>query len=367
MIDSLEGHGGSERSLTLRCNFLVEYFQYEITIITTQKGALVSYYKLHPAIRVVNIPYNSDYNIKKVFRILSLIPFNESEGELADFIKIGNFDICSSLSSTNFLFIHCHNSFIKIKEQRFTYQKYHSQTRISFPKRVWRAIRLKRFVRTLKRMDHVITLTEEDSKYWRSNGINVTTIPNFINLDRISCSSLQNKVIVAAGRLEEVKDYFSLIEAFKIVVKKFPDWILKICGDGSLYQQLIDQVHTEGLSKNVILEGAVENIFEEYGRSSIFVHTAHYEGFGNSILEALAHGLPVVAFESVGGVKALIEDGNNGFLVQNRNVSDLADRMMMLIEDFDLRKRMGRSSISVAKRYEEDKVMSMWHDFYSNL
>ena len=81
----------------------------------------------------------------------------------------------------------------------------------------------------------------------------------------------------------------------------------------------------------------------------------------------MAHGLPIVAFKSVGGVKILIDDSINGFLVENRNVHLLAEKINLLIEDVELRKEMGINSRIKADNYSEEKIMLQWHQFYSSI
>lgn len=366
VINSLEGHGGSERSICLRANYLIEKYGYKIDIVTTTLDANCSYYPLNSKITLTNVPttFSGNAFINKLSSILST---SSQEVGLSNFIREHDFDICSSLGAESFLYKTSNRKFRKIKEQRFTYKKYQTWENCSFFKKIWRQIRFRRIVNTMKKMDFVVTLTEEDAAFWKMYTINAITIPNFINSAGIKQSSLVNKTIIATGRLEKEKDFASLIRAFQLVSQIHPNWKLEICGNGSLRDHLLNMVREYELERCVSILPATKDLFIKYQQASVYVHTAVYEGFGNSILEALAHGLPVVAFESVGGVKALIEDGNNGFLVKNRSELELADRMMMLIRDFDLRVRMGRSAIGVARRYEEDKIMSMWHDFYSKL
>ena len=192
-------------------------------------------------------------------------------------------------------------------------------------------------------------------------------MPNFINFNSIISSNLSYKVIIAVGRLEKEKDFASLIKAFNLVNIVNSNWILNIYGDGSLYNQLNDLIISLNLTNSVFLKGAVHNIFSEYQRSSIYVHTSFYEGFGNSILEAMAHFLPVVAFKSVGGVKLLVNNSYNGFLIDNRDIVELSNKIILLIDNYDLRRNMGNNSRITAEDFREEKIMLQWHNFYTSI
>lgn len=367
-ISSLENSGGSERSLTSRVNYLVENFSYEITIVTTAKDCTNSYYYVHNQVNIVNIPLS--YSRNSFWDKVKVIFYNShfEERVLSDYITKNGFDICSSLGSETFLYKpKKFSSFVKIKEHRFTYKRFFSGGKLTIFRLIWRFIRLKSSIRVLKKMDYVVTLTDEDAKFWSKYHSRIQVMPNFIDISSICDSSLNSNAVIAVGRLEKEKDFASLIRIFDIVVNHRPEWILEIYGEGSLKSQLEDLIYSLNLEKNIYLKGSVANIFRKYEDSSIYVHTAAYEGFGNSILEAMAHSLPVVAFKSVGGVKVLVKDSFNGYMIQNRDITDFATKVIQLIDDFELRKTMGNNSKKIAYNFGEDEIMLKWHKFYSSI
>lgn len=367
VIASLEGSGGSERALTTRVNYLLEKYNYDITIVTTNKNSIKSYYPLNSKIKLVNIPIDFRKNNLKN-KLLSLFFNNHIEEKpLLEFIEKNKFDICSSFGAETFLYKQIEqHKFIKIKENRFTYKKLLSDEKLSFQKKIWRYFRFRNSVKVMQKMDYLITLTEEDAVFWKRYMKKVYVIPNFININSFEKAPLNNNSVIGVGRLEKEKDYHSLILAFKKVVEKKPDCTIRIFGEGSLRNDLEKLIRTLNLQDNIILKGATKDINKEYLKSSLFVMTSQYEGFPNSMLEAMAHGLPIVAFESVGGVKVLLENQKNGFLVKNRSIDDLAKGIITLIENEDLRIRMGEQSIQIAKQYSEKEIMERWHQFYRN-
>lgn len=370
VIGALENSGGSERALTGRVNYLVENYDYDITIVTTNviKDSVKSYYPISPKVKLVNIPISFGKNTLK--EKLEYIFFNshKEEKELYEFINENKFDICSSLGAESFLYKGFNNhSFYKIKENRFTYKKLLSDGRLSIGKKIWRYFRFRNAINVQQKMDCSITLTQEDADFWRKYFKKIVIMPNFIDTKNIKPSILEEKIIIAVGRLEVEKDFHSLIKAYDLVAKKYPDWQLHIYGDGSLKADLQDFINKKGLSDKVILKGAVKNIYEQYSKASIYVHTAVYEGFGFTILEAMAHQLPIVALESVGGVKVLVKDNENGFLIKNRDTELMADKIGELISNNELRKRMGAKSQMIANEYSQENIMEKWHQFYKSI
>lgn len=366
VIATLDGSGGAERALTNRINYLVEHFDYEINVVTTKSNdSCVSFYPLHERVDIINIPI--DFSKNTILEKFQTILFNsyKLEKPLLDFINERKFDICTSFGSETFLYQEQgYRRFVKIKENRFTYKKLLTDEKLSLPRKFWRKIRFRENVVVQRKMDFVIALTEEDANFWRKFLKKVTVIPNFIDLKNFRLSNLDQEEVIAVGRLEKEKDFFAMIMAFRIIVDSKPNWILNVYGEGSLRQELKQLIDDLNLNNHVVLRGSVKNIYDKYSYASIYMMTSQYEGFPNTMLEAMAHGLPVVAFESVGGVKVLLKDQENGFLVRNRNIEELSEHAIRLIEDIELRALMGEKSRLHAEEYGVDHIMSQWHQFY---
>ena len=368
VVGSLENSGGSERALTGRVNYLVEKYGYDITIVTTNVDSVGSYYELNRQIKLVNIPIS--FGKYGLLQKLEYIFFNSHSEEkpLYDFIKQNRFDVCSSFGAESFLYKEkSAYPFYKIKENRFTYKKLLSDDETSIGKKIWRYFRFRNSIKVQQQMDCAITLTQEDADFWSKYLKKIVVMPNFIDTKNIQSSDLEKKVVIAVGRLEAEKDFESLIESYLLVAQKYPDWRLHIFGSGSLQSKLQDLINEKKLTDKVILKGSVQNIYDQYVESSIYVHTAVYEGFGLTILEAMAHKLPVVAFESVGGVKVLVKDNENGFSIKNRNRTLMAEKICTLISDSELRKKMGTKSQVFANEYSVESIMEKWHQFYSKI
>lgn len=166
---------------------------------------------------------------------------------------------------------------------------------------------------------------------------------------------LKNKVIIAAGRYVKEKGFDLLIDAFSLIAEEFPDWKLKIFGRGALRDSYVEQVLKNNLENQVYLCPATDQLLKEIANSSFFVCSSIYEGFGMIIIEAMSVGVPVVSFACQGPAEILI-DGEDGFLVPERDVEALAEKMRLLIQDEDLRKKMGKRAQLSSEKFSNNAV-----------
>ena len=155
------------------------------------------------------------------------------------------------------------------------------------------------------------------------------------------------------------------MEAWNIVHKSYPGWSLKICGQGlSLLDPLIQSLN---LSDSIDCHES-NNMEAEYMDSSISVVSSRHEGFSMALLEAQSCGVPNVSYACQCGPRDIIVNGETGFLIEEvGNHEKLAEAIMHLIEDEQLRKQMGRSSRERSKLFSEDVVMKRWYDLFAEL
>jgi GalNAc-alpha-(1->4)-GalNAc-alpha-(1->3)-diNAcBac-PP-undecaprenol alpha-1,4-N-acetyl-D-galactosaminyltransferase len=122
-----------------------------------------------------------------------------------------------------------------------------------------------------------------------------------------------------------------------------------------------------GLSDCIKLKGWVDEPFCDGPPASLFVLPSRYEGFPNALLEAMAKGLPVVAFDCPGGIREIVEHGINGLLVPRGDVQELANALNRLMSDVAARRRLGARAKEVTTRFSVDKVMAKWDDLVNEV
>lgn len=192
----------------------------------------------------------------------------------------------------------------------------------------------------------------------------MTVIANPVTMagaERANVAGHGRMTLLCVGRMTEQKDHAVLITAFGLIADSFPDWKLKIIGEGRLRTSLENQVAALGLEGRVELLGATPDIGREYRQAQLFAMPSRYESFGLVTAEALAYGLPVVGFADCAGTNELIENGVNGLLVSGVDrAAALAEGLTRLMRSPELRIRLGETAPESVSSYRLDKIVDAW-------
>ena len=216
---------------------------------------------------------------------------------------------------------------------------------------------------SLKKRFHIKVLVSER---WDSIKNNSVIIPNPISDDFLNetYEPIRRKEIVAIGRLNPQKNHKLLINAFKLVHQKFPDYILKIYGKGILQEELSLQIKELYLEEAVFLMGEVEHVNQILKGAGMFVLSSNSEGMPNALMEAMAMGLPVVSTDCpCGGPRFLIQDGVNGFLTDVGNIQALANKIIILLENPQLAERFALNAMNIIEHIKPERVYNQWRDY----
>ena len=217
------------------------------------------------------------------------------------------------------------------------------------------------------RYDATVVLTRQDrEENWKGRkGVHVIPNPCIWKPER--SSSLDCPKAVAVGRLVPVKGFNLLINAWEKVAVSHPEWTLEIWGDGPEREPLERLVREKGLEKNVLLCGSTGKVREKLLQSSMLVFSSLFEGFGMVLVEALACGVPCVAFECPCGPRDVISPEEDGLLIPPGNTDELARAIVRLMEQPELRSRMGAAARNKAARYAMEAVSSAWMKLFHEL
>ncbi|TMR96157.1 glycosyltransferase family 4 protein [Nonomuraea basaltis] len=195
----------------------------------------------------------------------------------------------------------------------------------------------------------------------------IVQIPNAVHKVEQERSKQVNPVVIAAGRLVPQKGFDFLVPAFAQVVAEHPEWRLRIFGTGPRKGQLTGLVEQYGLRDHVELPGRTDRLEKELTDSSVYALSSRFEGLPMVMIEAMTHGLPVVAFDCPTGPRDVLTDGVDGVLVRPRDVDALAAALKQVIADRELRVRMGKEAVKTSRAYAPELVMPMWEDLFSEL
>ncbi|MGI6325024.1 MAG: glycosyltransferase [Bacilli bacterium] len=224
---------------------------------------------------------------------------------------------------------------------------------------------INKLVTSCEKMDYLVCVSKELADFYTkviSKKVNCIYIP--LALDNIPTekSALNNKQIISIGRLSKEKSFLDLIDVFKLVNIKKPDWQLHIVGDGLEKEKIEHKIKINKLNSNIIMHGYQNKttINELLLDSSIYVMTSYTESFGLVLIEAMSYGLPCLCFDSAKGALSIIDNNVNGFVIENRNKITMANKIIELIDNEQLRQSMGRKAKEKAITFSIDNIKNKW-------
>ena len=361
--------GGIERVLVNKANALVKR-GVEVHIITTDQAGKDSFYPLDEHIQChdLGIDYLSRRNRfywQKVYHYWNNIRLHKKR--LAALLKRLRVDIVVSVNGFETPWLpDIHDESKKILEFHVARSTLRFLQRSGVRGLFDRYLNEKMFS-AIKKYDRFIILTKEDVQNW-SEYKNVEVIPNAKTFEYdYPVAALDNKRVIAVGHYTHRKGFERLIQAWSLISEKAVGWTLHIVGDGEMRQPLQCQIDKLGLSDSVYLDGVSSNIKDEYIKSSIFALSSYYEGLPMVLLEAESLGIPVVSFACPSGPRDIITDGEDGFLIPDGDIEQLAMRLLELMKDDKKRKEMGRKAFINSNRFTEEKIMEKWMDLFHRL
>ena len=369
---ALTTKGGADRVISNKANYLSEH-GYDISIVTDSQNGREPAFPLSQKVKLINldIDFGKEYGHGFVYRIfmyymlmriyqkkITSLLFNErpdivitTMGRDLDFltsVKDGSIKIGEAHTNKKFL-----RNFHLLEQRGFPFNHIAKYWRYKMEKNV-------------RKLNAIVLLTKEDENSWK--GLTRTyMINNAVPFYPEKTSTCENKQAIIIGRYNDAKGYEYLIEAWDIVNKKYPDWKINIYGSGEYYNIVYKAIHDRNLQNVMIMNEPTDGIMNKYLESSIYVMSSRYEGFGMVLLEAMACGVPCVAFDCPYGPRNIIRNGEDGILVEYLNSQALADSICQLIENKELRKEMGIKARTNVQRFSQESIMNQWIQLFNSL
>ncbi len=357
-------HGGIERILCQKINSLIQDFGHEVMLLTFDQKNQNSVYELNK--NVISEDLNINYHAGvSYFHPKNLIHALQHFLKLKKSIKKFKPEIIISISYTPdqyFLpFIskkipkikELHASGIVVGEIALTGNKF----AIFFKKKL---------IQIFKKYDKLIVLNKDEIQYFED--YNTIVIPNFTDFSILK-ELIREKTIIAAGRIAEVKNFEELAVIWSKIHLKFPDWQVKIFGNGSQQsiKKLKQKIDILGISNSFFLLPSTKNIQEEFQKSELYVMTSLNECFPMVLLEAQVCGLPIVSYDCPNGPRNIINDNDDGFLIPIHDTNDFAEKLSLLMTRKDLRAEMSRKSKKNVLKFNKNDIMSDWNKLFKSL
>lgn len=343
-VNSSLTDGGSERVMVILANEFASQ-GYDVTMILVREKKEETY-KLNPKIKCVRFTYGTK---NKLLIALKRLKY------LRNFIKNARFDnIISFMYDINIITL---LSTIGLDIPVIVSERANPNTRKNNSLYKW--LEYKTYLKAHK----IVFQTDEvKAMYPISLQDKAVVIPNPVNENLPDCfEGKRKKNIVSVGRIVEQKNFSMLIEAFAKFHKIYSEYKLIIYGEGPLLENLKQEVESLGITDYVIFPGYIKNVDEEIKDAAIYVSSSNYEGISNSMIEALAMGIPSVCTDCpVGGAKLMIENGKNGILIPVGDVEALYNSMVELVENKDLSDYISKNAVNVRIEYSVGRIMEKW-------
>lgn len=357
-------YGGAEKSICALANLLCD--KYDVEIVCTYKIIDKPAFYLDPKIKVKYLtdvkPNENEWKktikeknifkfIKESFYSVKVLYLRKKT--MKEYIKNTDTKI---IISSRYLFNNILSKYSKKDVLKIGWEHNHPHGNMKFANKVTNSAKgLDYFVLVSKNLQSLYKekLKKSKCKY--------VYIPNIVD-ENDKSSDLLSKNLVSVGRLSKEKGFMDLLIIFNKILKKYPDYKLNIIGDGEEKEKLENYIKENHLEKNVIMHGFqnkdyINNVLLG---SMIYLMTSFTESFGIVLIEAMSYGIPCIAFSSAEGAEELIENGKNGYLIDDRNIDKYVSKVEFLMNNFEERKKMQNNCINKANEFLGKNVIKKW-------
>ena len=365
--NSLVIYGGVERVLVDKLNWLAEYGDCEVSLLTVDQSSHPVVFQLHDKVHHhdLDIQFYQIYRYSGWRRFRGYLRLRKLfRQRLAE--KVQEYPphviVCTRLDMLGDVVRACGRQIPVVFESHSSFRSY------QFENEPWfRKLKYFYFHRAVRKVQKVVALTKGDAMEWKKMTPNVEVIPDVVHLnDTGRVSNVRAKSAIFVGRFSYQKDIDTLLLIWKNVSKHHPDWQLHVFGGyGNDQERMLSEISR--MPPTVILHEPTPTMNEEYLKCSMLLMTSRFEPFGLVLPEAMSCGLPVVAFNCPYGPADIITDGVDGFLIEGRDIDVYADKVCRLMEDDDLRLKMGKAGLLSSQRYRTEIVMPLWLKMFEQI
>jgi glycosyltransferase involved in cell wall biosynthesis len=354
----IDGSGGLQHVFSIKTNYLQKHYGYDVTIVTTNAKSAQNFFDFSKIKQI-----NKKLGGWGPFYLTNYVRLVKSE------IKIKKPDVLIIVDNglkgllLPYFLRKCK---VKMVFEQHGFRFYEDvEQKLHLFQRLKNAV-LNRIINySISFVDEMVVLTQASTNEWKVKNIQI--IPNPLWIENPKSNTLEAKVAITVGRQEFVKGYDLLLPIWKRVIQKYPDWKLHIYSDYNPALKLNELAQELNLQNNVVFHEPTLEIEKVYATASIYLMTSRHEGFGMVLLEAMACELPCVAFDCPTGPAELIQNNFNGYLIQPFDLNTYAEKVIHLIADSELRRKLGENGQHSSQKYQLSAVMEKWHQLFCGL
>lgn len=212
-------------------------------------------------------------------------------------------------------------------------------------------------------------LSDDVFDYFRLKRKPVTiecVLPSWKDNIEIFESQIKDDVVISVARFDQQKDHKTLLHAFKKVLDVVPDCKLWLIGDGPEKDNMQRLTRDLDITENVVFFGWIQSPQKLYKKSKIFVLSSNWEGFPLTLIEAMMNHIPVIATNCEFGPSEIIGRNKYGFLVPMKDEKSLADKIVRLLKNDEMRKRYTIAGYERSKKYVQDTMLKKYKDIITS-
>lgn len=364
------GYGGVESAITNQANMLCENF--EVEIVSLYKLSNECPYKLNKKIKLIYLsnlePNKKEFThavkakniikiVKEGLKALKILYLKKKL--IKEYIKNSDAHIIISTrySFNKILGKHAKKDVIKIAQEH----SHHNNNKKY----------IKKLLNSIKKINYFMPVSQELTKFYKEKIKNKTKclyIKHALDFKIEKYNFKITKNLIAVARLSKEKGFSDLLDVIKIIKNEIRDIKLNLIGDGVEKENLLNKIKELKLENNVIMHGfkTREEINKIIKNCSLYCMTSFEESFGLSVIEAMAFGLPCIAFDNAKGVLEII-DKQSGIIISNRDKKQMAKKIIDLLNNKEKLKSLSETSYKKSLNYSYDIIQKEWIDFYNKI
>ena len=372
-LDEMSHPGGIGRVTSIKANWFAEH-GHDVWVVTANQCGEQDYYELHSSVKRKDFSIGFQLGIDNGNLLMKFIrkigKMRRYRRELEQFIYEVKPDIVVSTFTNDSDFLYkLKDGSKKVLEFHFSHEGFKSQMKYgsqTLKNKLLLTYRLRKHERIAKKYDAFVVLTHEDAESWKGYD-NLHVIHNMLSFESQEKSTCMEKRVIAVGRLDFQKKFDRLVDVWSLVNKECSEWKLDIFGQGPDRDRLLKLIAEKGLSDSVSIQEPTRDIIKEYTASSILAMTSTYEGWGLVLTEAMSVGVPCVAYACKCGPRDIIEDGKNGYLIEEGDKEKFAQRLVDLMKNEEIRQELGKKAKESSRKYNVDNIMEQWLALFSKM